>query len=57
MSSAAARHKTVHHLSRTTPDAHGWVESIASLTETTPATELMLQELDPAPEKVQHAAV
>ena len=46
-STAPVRHKTAHHLSSRT-DAHGWVESIASLTENTPATELMLRESETA---------
>lgn len=37
---ASVRHKVTHHLSSKS-DAHGWVESIARLTETTPATELL----------------
>ena len=54
MAAASARHKGVHHLSRTAAesDTHGWVESISNLTETTPATELMLADADAAPGKV-----
>ena len=52
---AAARHKTTHHLSQRS-DAHGWVESIASLTESTPATQLLMKEGEPN-QKQQVAAI
>ena len=43
---APARHKAApHHLSQKS-DAHGWVESIARLTETTPATELLMKDTE-----------
>lgn len=42
---AAARHKTVHHLSQKADDTYtannGWVESIAGLSETSSATALL----------------
>ena len=52
MAAASARHKAVHHLSRVGNDSHGWVESIANLTESTPATELMLADADATPDQV-----
>ena len=35
------KHKAIHHLSQRS-EHHGWVESIESLTEDTPATDLLI---------------
>lgn len=45
---AAARHKTVHHLSQKADDTYaadnGWVESIAGLSEGSSATALLREQ-------------